>query len=192
MEKIEELYSSELKDLLIKNEKIIDILKMLKTFAPQAYLAAGVIRNTVWAHLHDQSFSLDQTEIDVIFYDANETNAELSNAIVRQLMQYYPDHIWDVTNQATVHQWYKKDNGDGIEPLSSINHALSLWPETATAVAIRLLENNDLDIIAPFGLDDLFKLKLRWNDALVSRGVFANRVASKQFLKKWSKLKWVE
>lgn len=192
MEKKEELYSSELKNLLIKNEKIIDILKMLKTFAPQAYLAAGVIRNTVWAHLHDQSFSLDQTEIDVIFYDANETNAELSNAIVRQLMQYYPDHIWDVTNQATVHQWYKKDNGDGIEPLSSINHALSLWPETATAVAIRLLENNDLDIIAPFGLDDLFKLKLRWNDALVSRGVFANRVASKQFLKKWSKLKWVE
>ena len=192
MEKIEELYSSELKDLLIKNEKIIDILKMLKTFAPQAYLAAGVIRNTVWAHLHDQSFSLDQTEIDVIFYDANETNAELSNAIVRQLMQYYPDHIWDVTNQATVHQWYKNDNGDGIEPLSSINHALSLWPETATAVAIRLLENNDLDMIAPFGLDDLFELKLRWNDALVSRGVFANRVASKQFLKKWPKLKWVE
>ena len=165
---------------------------MLKTFAPQAYLAAGVIRNTVWAHLHDQSFSLDQTEIDVIFYDANETNAELSNAIVRQLMQYYPDHIWDVTNQATVHQWYKNDNGDGIEPLSSINHALSLWPETATAVAIRLLENNDLDMIAPFGLDDLFELKLRWNDALVSRGVFANRVASKQFLKKWPKLKWVE
>ncbi|AMW80270.1 hypothetical protein AMD27_16120 [Acinetobacter sp. TGL-Y2] len=191
MEKIEELYSSELKDLLIKNEKIIDILKMLKTFAPQAYLAAGVIRNTVWAHLHDQSFSLDQTEIDVIFYDEKDVG-HVAKHIQQKLKKTFPDIKWDITNQAKVHLWYQTDTGAFIPPLTSIEHALSLWPETATAVAIRLLENNDLDMIAPFGLDDLFELKLRWNDALVSRGVFADRLASKRFLKKWPKLKWVE
>ena len=66
---------------------------------------------------------------------------------------------------------------------------MSLWPETATAVAVRLLENNELEIIAPLGLDDLFELKLRWNTALVSHHVFMQRMEEKQFLRRWNKLR---
>ena len=64
--------------------------------------------------------------------------------------------------------------------------------ETATAIAVRLLENGDLDIVAPFGLHDLFELKLRWNHRLVSRKVFMQRVQSKRFLERWKKLHIVE
>jgi len=50
------------------------------------------------------------------------------------------------------------------------------------------LQNNELEIIAPFGLDDLFELKLRWNATLVSHDVFMQRMEEKQFLQKWNKL----
>ncbi len=34
--------------------------------------------------------------------------------------------------------------------------------ETVTALALRL-KDDELELIAPFGLADLFELKLRWN-----------------------------
>ena len=104
----------------------------------------------------------------------------------------YPNQIWDITNQAHVHHWYKTENGDSISPLHSIDEALSYWPETATAIAVRMDEQHQIEVIAPLGLNDLFELKLRWNGRLVSRGVFEQRLVSKQFLKRWPKLKLVE
>ncbi len=66
---MEEKYAKNLKDILTKNPNIMQILKALKAIEPQAYIAAGIIRNTVWAHLHDQPYALENTEVDVIFYD---------------------------------------------------------------------------------------------------------------------------
>ncbi|HAV16136.1 MAG TPA: hypothetical protein DCW91_02545, partial [Acinetobacter nosocomialis] len=90
-----------------------------------------------------------------------------------------------------VHTWYRKDNGEKIQPLTSIEEALSLWSETATAIAIRFDTFGNLEIIAPFGLSDLFELNLRWNSALVSYQTFKNRVESKNWLQQWPKLKIV-
>lgn len=191
MKKLEKEYEIRLKQMILNNHYLLNLLRHLSKIYENAYLSAGVIRNWIWSIHHHQDYTFEGTEIDVIFYDVDEKNTEISNAIINQIIQDYPHHIWDVTNQATVYHWYKKENGDYIEPLTSIDHALSLWPETATAVAIRLLENNDLEIIAPFGLEDLFELKLRWNDALVSREVFLERITTKQFLKRWNKLKLI-
>lgn len=181
-------YADQLIQILSNRPPILDILKYLYMLEPQAYIAAGIIRNTVWAHLHDVEYELDETEVDVIFHDVQDDGAH-GQSIGQKLLSKFPNLEWDVTNQALVHKWYKKDNGDGIEPLTSIDHALSLWPETATAIAVRLNDQNQIEYVAPFGLDDLFELKLRWNSTLVSHDGFMNRVHSKHFLERWSKLK---
>jgi hypothetical protein len=104
------------------------------------------------------------------------------------LKQKFPNNEWDVVNQAYVHLWYKTDDGSSISQYQSLFDALSVWVETATAIAVRLLENDDIEIIAPFGLNDLFELKLRWNKRLVSYPVFLARIQAKQFLTRWEKL----
>jgi hypothetical protein len=77
-----------------------------------------------------------------------------------------------VVNQATVHHWYLNENAEKIKAYTSLFDAISAWPETATAIAVRLTENDLLEIIAPFGLSDLFELKLRWNPRLVNYETF--------------------
>jgi len=62
-------YASRLRRLIAADPQCMRILRQLAALEPQAYLAAGVIRNSVWAHLHGQRYALEQTEIDVIFYD---------------------------------------------------------------------------------------------------------------------------
>lgn len=183
-----EKYQNLLKKNLFKHRDLYARLLFLRQVKPEAFYSAGVIRNLIWSIAHDQHYALSQTEIDVIFYDVEDESGFEQQHLAEILKQQFPENDWDVVNQAWVHQWYTTENGASIPPLQSIQHALSLWPETATAVAVRLLENNALEIIAPFGLDDLFELKLRWNAALVSHHVFMQRMEEKQFLQKWHKL----
>ena len=187
-----DVFEQKIKKFIIQNAFLNPLLHDLKGFQPLAYLSAGVIRNWIWSHLHGQKYDFHQTEVDVVFYDAEEINQQRTLKLKSLLEAKYPDQIWDITNQAHVHHWYKTESGHTIQPLKSMSEALSYWPETATAIAVRMDEQHQIEVIAPLGLSDLFELKLRWNDRFVSRGVFEQRLVSKQFLKRWPKLKLVE
>lgn len=186
------MYQIQCEHMLQKQPFLMDVLKQLQHIAPLAYLSAGVIRNWIWSEIHTQDYVFEHTEIDVIFYDLDDKNDQKSKLIKKQLEALYPLNDWDVTNQAWVHRWYRTCSGQRISPIQSIAQAMSFWPETATAIAVRLDEYNQLEIIAPFGLSDLFELKLRWNSTLVSREVFFKRVRSKLFLQRWPKLEVID
>lgn len=188
---LEATYVERLQQLIQQHDGIMSILKQLYLVDASAYIAAGVIRNMLWSVLHQHSYTLSHTEVDIIFYDA-EDNGTHSDQIQKEMQSFFPLIQWDVTNQAVVHHWYRLDNGESIQPLKSIEHALSFWPETATAVAVKLKAEQDIEIIAPFGLNDLFELKLRWNPRLVSYAVFQQRVVSKQWMQRWPKLSLVD
>ncbi|ENW84627.1 hypothetical protein F909_00112 [Acinetobacter sp. ANC 3929] len=187
-----EYYQSILFEMITQSPALSAILQTLSHLHPQTYLSAGVLRNTVWAHLHGQSFDLKYSDVDVIYYDATEMDQHSQKQLQQHLEQLFPQQQWDVVNQALVHTWYRKDNGEQIQPLLSIEQALSLWPDTATALAIRLNGLGELELIAPFGLQDLFELKLCWNPALVSYATFKKRIASKQWLQQWPLLQAVD
>ncbi|MCH7297373.1 nucleotidyltransferase family protein [Acinetobacter higginsii] len=183
---------SRLFDLIMQSPALYGMLQQLARLHPAAYLSAGVLRNTVWAHLHGQSFDLNNCDIDVIYHDAMQTDECLQKQLQQDLQRIFPEQQWDVVNQALVHTWYRQDNAANIQPLVSLEHALSLWPDTATAIALRLNCAGELELIAPFGLHDLFALRLRWNPALVSYDTFKQRLESKQWLQQWPKLQIVD
>lgn len=182
----------ELKQIILAKQALIQRLIYLKQIYAEAYLSAGVIRNLVWSSLHQQQYQIENTEIDVIFFDENEQNQHITQEIYEKLTQKFPENDWDVVNQALVHTWYTTEKNQAISAYLSLYEALSTWPETATAIAVRLTEHDEMEIIAPFGLSDLFGLKLRWNDRLVSHDVFIQRLRSKRFLQRWEKLRIVD
>lgn len=181
-----------LTEIIFREQALQQRLMYLREIAPNAYFSAGVLRNLVWSILHEQSDDVAHSEIDVIFFDPRENSPYISHEIERKLIQKFPENTWDVVNQAYVHTWYTLENGQPILPYSSLYDALATWPETATAIAVRLLDNDELEIITPFGLKDLFELKLRWNDRLVSHDVFMQRVRSKRFLQRWAQLQLID
>ncbi|CAB1220872.1 nucleotidyltransferase family protein [Acinetobacter bouvetii] len=188
---MQDSYSDSLRYSIQQHDSIMRILQQLYLVDSTAYIAAGVIRNMLWSELHEQNYELAGTEVDVIFYHA-EDDGSYAHVIQQHMQQHFPQIKWDVTNQALVHQWYRTENGERIAPLQSIAHALSLWPETATAIAVKLTASQQIEIVAPFGLKDLFELNLRWNPCLVSHAVFMQRVVSKQFFTRWPKLNLID
>jgi uncharacterized protein len=72
--------------------------------------------------------------------------------------------------------------------LHSSEEAVGTWPETATCVAVRLLATDQIHIVAPYGLSDLFNMVLRRNPCRVTREQFVQRLHSKQILRKWPRV----
>jgi hypothetical protein len=69
----------------------------------------------------------------------------------------------EVRNQARVHLWFEDHFGEPYTPLSSTDEALSRFVAPAFAVGVRLEATGRLSIAAPFGLEDVFAMRLRPN-----------------------------
>jgi uncharacterized protein len=68
-----------------------------------------------------------------------------------------------VRNQARVHVWFEGHFGESYAPLSCTAEALERFVSPMFAVGVRLKRDDRLHIAAPFGLADLFALRLRPN-----------------------------
>ncbi|MCS6121707.1 nucleotidyltransferase family protein [Shewanella baltica] len=163
---------------------------------PQWCLAAGFVRNLVWDRLHGFELS-PLNDIDLIYFCPLDISPERDLAIETYLNQLAPELPWSVKNQARMHV----RNQDMA--YTSCVDAMSYWPELETAVGVSYqvvdvksdtqtqtqtcvgMINHaayyDIELVAPFGLNSLFALKLSANPKR-ALSVFHHRVATKGWL----------
>ena len=168
----------------------MDVLGAVRAVAPPgAVVGAGVIRNIVWDHLHGYQRPTDLADLDVAFFDPLDLSEERERRIEASLQQRLPEVPWQAINQAGVHLWFSKVFGYSVEPLASIEDAVATWPETATAVAVRLSHADRLEVLAPCGLGDLLGMVLRRNPWRISYELFLKRLKSKRIVEKWPRVR---
>jgi len=148
-------------------------------------IGAGVIRNVVWDHLNRLSYASMPSDVDVAYFDASERALDRDGEIEERLRTLMPSVPWDVTNQALVHLWFEGFFGHAVSPLTSLEEAVSTWPEFATSVGVYLTTDDEVRVIAPYGLDDLFGQIVRRNPARVSLETYRQRVVQKDYRSRW-------
>ena len=148
-------------------------------------IGAGAVRNLVWDHLHQYTEPSTLADIDVAYFDADDPHPETEAAVQTLLEARAPGVPWEVTNQAFVHLWFEGHFGHAVPPLGSLEEAVASWPEYATSVGVRLDSAGGIEIIAPYGLEDLFALRVRRNPARVSVETYRRRVEQKQYALRW-------
>jgi hypothetical protein len=156
--------------------------------APEWLIGAGAVRAAVWDRLHGFDDPTPLADLDLAFFDRSDLSPEREHAVEEDLRATLPDMPWEAKNQAAVHLWYERSFGYAVEPLESSAAAVATWPETATAVALRLHPGDSLEVVAPFGLDDLLSMVWRRNPARVSETEFARRTASKRIAERWPRV----
>jgi uncharacterized protein len=152
---------------------------------PDWLIGSGVIRNLVWDRLHGFERPTTPTDLDLIFFDPAALGEEREQEVRDALAVKAAAIPWDAKNQAAVHLWHPDVFGVDVEPLTSSADAVSTWPETATAVGVRLLPDDSLRVVAPCGLDDLFGLVCRRNPRRVTVEEYRRRVHSKRIAERW-------
>lgn len=83
----------------------------------------------------------------------------------------------EVRNQARVHDWFEDYFGIAYPPLSCADEAITRYASATHAVGIRLLQDDQLDVFAPFGLEDIFAMVIRPNYALPNRETHERKAA---------------
>ncbi|HLW03894.1 MAG TPA: nucleotidyltransferase family protein [Ktedonobacterales bacterium] len=189
----EQTYRRQLSELARATPWFWAILEAARDCNPPDWLVgAGAIRNLVWDHLHGHPSPTPLADVDAIFFDPNDLSRARDQAVEEQLSARLPGVAWEAKNQAAVHLWYEKKFGFAVPPLQSCEEAVATWPETATSVAVRLLPTNELYIVAPCGLADLFGLVLRRNPRRVTRERFQQRLRAKRITEKWPRVQVID
>ena len=139
--------------------------------------------NKVWDTLHNTKTDLN--DIDVIYFDESDTSIQTEKALESRLQKLMPNQPWTVKNQARMH--IKND----VPPYLSSFDGVAHFPETPTAVAARII-NNQIEIMAPYGLQDLFEGKVRptapYQKGSKLHQIYVDRIDHKKWTVIWHKL----
>jgi hypothetical protein len=176
-------YDQTLIELIKSNEEMMsDLATVRQLQLPDWYIAAGYVRNYIWDCLHEYTSRTPLNDIDVIYFNSNELDEELEKRYERQLEQATGSGLWSVKNQARMHIQ------NGNDPYNSVEDAISHWPETVTAVGIRLEADDSISLICPYGLEDIFEYRVRRSPLFKDEAYYQSRLNKKAWKKLWPKL----
>lgn len=130
------------------------LLAVAKLDLPDCWVSAGFVRNLVWDRLHGRTTPTPLNDIDVVYFDATDPTSDADRQLETVLRGQFPNENFSVKNQARMH------TRNGHPPYSDTADALRRWPETCTALGVAW-RGGRFEVLAPFGLADLFGLVVR-------------------------------
>lgn len=177
-----------LKEIITRDEQMMAVLRAVRTLRlPDWWIGAGFVRSKVWDVLHGRTERTPIDDIDVAYFDPNNLDEAQEKRYDAQLAQLVPAVArWSCKNQARMQYLPSRP------PYTCTKEALADWVETATTVAVCLDEHDQLQILAPYGLDDLFDLVVRPTKNYVDSADFNRRYREKHWLEKWPRLKVID
>ncbi len=162
-------YRDWLEDIVRADPGLMTLLVRLRDLGlPQWRLVAGCLYQTVWNVLTGRPRGTGIRDYDLIYFDPDDLSWKAEDSVIQRVAAATSRGVGPVEarNQARVHLWFEARFGLAYSPLSSADEALRRYASVVHAVGVRLDEAGRLDVVAPFGLDDLFGMVIRPNRAL--------------------------
>lgn len=138
---------------------------------PDWLIVSGAIYNTVWNHLTGKPAGFGIKDIDLFYFDGDDLSWEAEDAVIRRGEIAFADSSLpvEIRNQARVHLWYPDRFGRECPAYRSSAESLAYFASRTHAVGVKLSRSGQMQIVAPFGLDDIFALRVTPNHALDNR-----------------------
>jgi hypothetical protein len=157
-------------ELLIRTDPaLMRVLRRARRLAlPDWRLASGAIYQTVWNALSERTPGHGIQDYDLLYFDGTDTGYEAEDREIARGAALFADMSVpvEIRNQARVHLWFQARFGRAYPRLRCTDEALLNYASKTHAVAVRLENDDRLSIVAPFGLADIFAMRLVPNTAL--------------------------
>src|SRR5438874_11784189 len=130
---------------------------------PDWLVFSGAVYQPVFNHLTGRPLDYGIKDYDLGYFDPSDLSYEAENAVIRRVKAAFDEplrRMVEVRNQARVHLWFEAKFGEPYGPLSCTAEALERFASATFAVGVRLEPDDRLHIEAPFGLADLFALRV--------------------------------
>jgi hypothetical protein len=130
---------------------------------PDWLVFSGAVYQPVLNHLTARPLNHGIKDYDLAYFDPSDLSYEAEDAVIRRVKAAFDEplrRMVEVRNQARVHLWFEAKFGEPYSPLSCTADALERFASATLAVGVRLESDDRLHIEAPFGLADLFALRV--------------------------------
>jgi len=147
---------------------------------PDWLIFSGAVYQRVLNHLTGRDLDYGVKDYDLGYFDPSDTSYEAEDAVIRRVAAAFEPplrELVEVRNQARVHLWFEDKFGEPYAPLTRTAEALDRFTSATFSVGVRLEADDRLTVLSPFGLDDLFALRLAPNPTRRTNG-FARTAAS--------------
>jgi len=172
---------SRLEEIVRETPALMHVLQRARDLdLPDWLIFSGAVYQRVLNRLTGRDADYGIKDYDLGYFDAADISYEAEDVVIRRVAAAFEPPVREmveVRNQARVHLWFEGKFGEPYAPLSNSAEALTRFVSPLFAVAVRLEADDSLNIMAPFGLEDLFELRLRPNP-LRPTGGFARTAAS--------------
>jgi len=168
---------------------LMHVLKTARDLALWDWLVfSGAVYQPVLNHLTGRPLDYGIRDYDLAYFDPSDLSYEAEDRVIRRVRAAFDEPLRsmvEVRNQARVHLWFEAKFGEAYSPLSCTAEALERFTSATFAIGARLEPDDRLHIEAPFGLSDLFTLRVRPNPRRKTAG-FAR--ACDNVLRRWPEL----
>jgi hypothetical protein len=140
---------------------------------PDWLIVSGAVYQRVFNHLTGRDPDYGIKDYDLAYFDASDVSYAAEDVEIRRAAAAFDPplrELVEVRNQARVHLWFEAKFGEPYAPLTSSAEALERFVSPVFAVGARLEADGRLTVVAPFGLEDLFAMRVRPNPRRQTNG----------------------
>lgn len=174
---------AELEAILRDTPSLMQVMETARALdLPDWLIFSGAIYQRVLNRLTGRDPDYGIKDYDLGYHDASDISYEAEDLVIRRVADAFEPplrEMIEVRNQARVHLWFEGKFGEPYEPLSCSAEALSRFTSATFAVGARLERDGRMTIAAPFGLEDIFALRLRPNPIRQTSGFLRTAQAAK-------------
>jgi uncharacterized protein len=153
--------------ILRASPRLMQVLEIARELAlPEWRIVSGAVYQTVWNSLTGRDPDYGIKDYDLFYFDASDISYEAEDVEIKRAAAAYPPEmvpLVEVRNQARVHLWFEAHFGEPYTPVACSDESLARFVAPCFAVGVRMEADGRLDVAAPFGLDDLFTMRMRPN-----------------------------
>ena len=151
--------------ILKENHPLMEMLEYIAELQlPNFYIAAGCVFQTVWNYQDGRDLNYEVKDLDVIYYHPWDLSIDTDMKYYEMIQEYARSHSIpygvDVSNEARMHLWKEKKEGEKVLPYQNSEDAIGRWIATVHAIGITL-EDGNIKVYAPYGLSDIFSRTIR-------------------------------
>ncbi len=174
--------------IIVEDADMMEILRAARALnLPDWWVCAGFVRSKIWDTLHGFSSRTVLADVDVIYFDDQHMDELVEKKLEEELRTILPDVPWSVKNEARMHMV------NNLPPYLSSVDAISKFPETATALGVKLDDDEKVILTAPWGIKDVLHLEVKPTPHFIVNKdlarIYKERIVKKNWQSVWKQVK---
>ncbi|MCE1178049.1 MAG: nucleotidyltransferase family protein [Micrococcales bacterium] len=159
---------------------------------PDWWLTAGAVFQNVWNAVSGLPAGHGIKDYDVFYFDDADLSWEAEDRVIRAAAGLFADlpATVEVRNEARVHLWYEEKFGVACPAFTSAADAIDAFAATTCCVGVTRAGGHAAEgghlVHAPFGLEEVFAMRMRPNPRLAPREVYEAKVL--QYQSRWPRV----